>query len=131
MSWKVPEIYRAQSKGFETVKGDPFGFFVVPSCDKSRVTKAMLYIIAGDGIDGDIDWEHVSLRAVKRFGKQFKNMTPTWEEMCQVKSLFWDANDVVIQLHPAEKNYVNQHPNVLHLWRPTKETIPVPPLIAV
>jgi hypothetical protein len=47
--------------------------------------------------------------------------------MCQVKRLFWDGDDVVMQLHPREDDYVNCHPCVLHLWRPTGDAIPTPP----
>jgi len=81
----------------------------------------MMQIIASDGLG----WEHVSVKAlnVKR--------CPTWDEMCFVKDLFWDSEDVVMQLHPARSEYVNFHPNVLHLWRPTCATIPVPPSIMV
>jgi hypothetical protein len=35
------------------------------------------------------------------------------------------------QLHPAKADYVNQHPNCLHLWKPTTDTIPLPPSIMV
>jgi hypothetical protein len=46
--------------------------------------------------------------------------------MCHAKDQCWDAEDVVMQLHPAKSQYVNHHPHVLHLWRPLKETIPIP-----
>lgn len=64
-------------------------------------------VIAADG-DG---WEHVSVSipGIRR--------CPTWEEMCQVKVLFWDEDDMVIQYHPPKSSYVNNHPYVLHLWR--------------
>jgi hypothetical protein len=68
-------------------------------------------------------WEHVSVSK--------KTYTPTWDEMCYVKSLFWDEEDTVIQYHPAKSQYVNNHPYCLHLWRPTKERVPVPDPILV
>jgi hypothetical protein len=74
-----------------------------------------LYVIASDG-EG---WEHVSVSA--------RGKCPTWEQMCIVKSVFWDEEDCVIQYHPPKSEYVNLHPNCLHLWRPTLETIPRPP----
>ena len=56
-----------------------------------------------------------------------KGRIPTWEEMCKIKSLFWDEEDTVIQYHPAKTEYVNNHPNVLHLWRSIDQVIPTPP----
>ena len=72
-------------------------------------------------------WEHVSVHAYR--GGQSR--TPTWKEMCYVKRLCWDAEDVVVQFHPRESEYVNCHPNVLHLWRSQTHTIPTPPPILV
>lgn len=37
-------------------------------------------------------WEHVSARAYR--GRQSR--TPTWKEMCYVKNLCWDDEDVVM-----------------------------------
>ena len=34
------------------------------------------------------------------------------------KALFWDEDDCVIQYHPPRSEYVNNHQNCLHLWRP-------------
>lgn len=80
-----------------------------------------LVMIASDGKG----WEHVSVKV------ETAKRCPNWEEMCFVKSLFWGPEDVVMQLHPAESEYVNNHPNVLHLWRPITGTIPVPDSILV
>ena len=47
--------------------------------------------------------------------------TPTWEEMCEVKEILWDAEEEVHQIHPKESQYVHGvggMTNVLHLWRP-------------
>ena len=55
-------------------------------------------------------WDHVSV--------SLKTRTPTWEEMCHIKSLFFADEEVVMQLHPAKSAYVNYHPFCLHLWRP-------------
>ena len=78
-----------------------------------------LTIIFSDG-EG---WEHVSVSTPGR--------CPNWKEMCFVKALFWAPDDVVMQLHPAESNYVNNHPHCLHLWRPQGQTIPQPPAVLV
>lgn len=80
-----------------------------------------LALIASDG-EG---WEHVSVHAYRRSGDQSR--IPTWKEMTYVKQLCWDDEDVVMQLHPKRSEYVNCHPDVLHLWRPTAAVIPTPP----
>lgn len=64
-------------------------------------------------------WEHVSV--------SFKYRTPTWEEMCAIKDLFWDGDDCVVQYHPPEDAYVNNHPYCLHLWKPRGVPMPMPP----
>jgi hypothetical protein len=90
-----------------------------------------LAVIATDGTDPLTPeahgWEHVSVHAYRRGGAQQR--TPTWREMCAVKDLFWDGEDVVMQLHPRRSEYVNLHPCTLHLWRHAR--IPTPPPILV
>ncbi len=68
-------------------------------------------------------WEHVSVSLPLR--------CPTWEEMCKIKSLFWGPEDCVVQYHPPESAYVNNHPYCLHLWRNTTEAMPTPPTYMV
>jgi len=82
-----------------------------------------LFAIVSDGAG----WEHVSIHVLD--GKKFH--IPTWNEMCYIKDVFWDAEDVVMQLHPKKSQYVNNHPYVLHLWRPSDQIIPTPPGILV
>lgn len=80
-----------------------------------------LYIIASDGAG----WEHVSV------SRQDSATPPLWDEMCYVKDLFWDEDEVVMQLHPKKSEYVNNHPGTLHLWKPVYMEIPIPPSILV
>lgn len=75
----------------------------------------MLFVIASDGMG----WDHVSVTC------KDARRCPTWEEMCWVKDLFWDKDEVVIQYHPAEKDYINNHPYCLHLFKP-QGVFPVP-----
>jgi hypothetical protein len=84
-----------------------------------------LFVIASDGLG----WEHVSVHVYDAEREMF--FLPLWDEMCYIKDLFWDAEDVVMQLHPRKSEYVNNHAYVLHLWRPTQHTIPTPPAILV
>ena len=95
------------------------GAFIVDSCEPGW----KLALICSDGSN----WEHVSVHAFKRS----KQRTPSWKEMCFVKDICWDDEDTVIQYHPPKSEYVNNHPNCLHLWRPTNQQIPLPDSILV
>lgn len=79
------------------------------------------YIIASDGGG----WDHVSISPVKA------HKTPSWTIMCLVKDLFFNEDEAVMQLHVAKKDWVNLHENCLHLWKPQKQSIPLPPSIMV
>jgi hypothetical protein len=80
-------------------------------------------VILSSGIDSKYGWEHVSVSC--------QNRTPTWEEMCAVKDMFWEPDELVVQYHPREVDYVNHHPHCLHLWRPMRQRLPTPPTILV
>lgn len=91
-----------------------------PSCAGAfltRVQGVVLRIIASTGKG----WDHVSVSTEHR--------TPTWDEMEHVKRLFFLETEVAMQLHVTPKEHVNNHPNCLHLWRPTSKLrrIPLPP----
>lgn len=94
--------------------GSGSGAFKIPS-------KAMvpLRVIASSGME----WEHVSV--------SLQNRCPIWEEMHFVKGIFWLPDETVMQLHPAERNYINRCEFCLHLWRPIGREIPTPPIILV
>ena len=70
-------------------------------------------------------WEHVSMAPYKR------SHTPTWDEMCKLKDMFFYDDETVVQYHPKKSEYVNNLPNCLHLWRPLNEVMPTPPSIYV
>lgn len=107
--FKLPEKY--QIKKTNT--------FAIPPIIQNR----NIFAVASNGMD----WEHVSVSV--RDGN--KSRMPNWDEMCHIKAVFWDDEDVVMQLHPKKSEYVNNHPHVLHLWRPMNEVIPTPPSIMV
>lgn len=113
MSFKVPEKFRVTTGPLATSPSNGNnGLFVVTLKHGQKVK-----VIASDGLG----WEHVSVSR--------KDRTPTWDEMCQVKALFWEESDCVIQYHPAKKDYINIHNHCLHLWR--TEGIPTPPTFMV
>lgn len=95
-----------------TTADGPNGFFFIPGPER-----ATLRVQASNGGG----WEHVSVSVYR------KERTPTWAEMCFVKDLFWDKDEVVIQYHPREADYVKCHKYVLHMWRPIGQTVPTPP----
>lgn len=70
-------------------------------------------------------WDHVSVAPYKH------SYTPSWEDMCKVKDMFFRAGETVVQYHPAKDDYVNNMRNCLHLWRPQKERLPKPPTAMV
>jgi hypothetical protein len=78
-----------------------------------------LAVIASD----NLGWEHVSV--------SLKHRPPNWAEMCFVKNLFWDEEETVLQFHPAKSEYVNCHPNCLHLWKAIGPQPELPPAIMV
>jgi hypothetical protein len=140
MSFHVPEAGRDTTHpqlGTDASYGNN-GAFTLPSPEPGWT----LQLICSDGTEepGLPVWEHVSVHAYRtgaplpHFSGRTRAITmrtPTWKEMAFVKDTCWDGEDVVMQLHPKHSEYVNQHPHVLHLWRPVHETIPTPPSIFV
>ena len=89
-----------------------------------------------DGVHGDVrmggwdgsvicswgaGWEHVSV------SPYLKRIMPSWQDMCQLKNIFWKDDEAVIQVHPAKEDYVDNMPNCLHLWRCTYKEMVLPP----
>ena len=102
--FKVPEKYRLTIGDFASDKSyGNNGIFIIQVGRFKQIR-----CIASDG-EG---WEHVSVGIMEN-GKPF---TPKWNEMAIVKDIFWHAEDCVIQFHPPKSEYVNCHPNILHLW---------------
>ena len=116
MAFKVPEAYRVKHGRLASsadYNGNN-GLFIVNLKRGQRVK-----VIASDGLG----WEHVSVSRDDR--------PPLWDEMCQIKDMFWDAEDCVVQFHPPHSEYVNNHPNCLHLWRMVGVDFPMPDSIMV
>lgn len=74
-----------------------------------------LFIIASN----TFGWDHVSVSMKRRI--------PTWIEMDYIRSLFFEDNEIVMQLHPARSHHINIMEYCLHLWRPQNQEIPLPP----
>ena len=87
------------------------GVFSVPSPVDSKYMRVIAS--AGEG------WDHVSVSRTNR--------TPTWGEMEHVKRIFFEPDEVCMQLHVAEREHISFHAFCLHIWRPLDATIPLPP----
>lgn len=70
-----------------------------------------------------LGWEHLS---VSMPGK-----TPSWDQMCVMKNIFWNEDEACVEYHPKKEEYVNDHEYCLHIWKPTKVELPTPPTILV
>ena len=71
-------------------------------------------------------WEHVSIDGKKRI--------PTWDEMCQLKDMFFTEDECCVQYHPPKREYVNNIPYCLHIWKPIEQysgVLPIPPSLLV
>jgi hypothetical protein len=99
------------SDDYSSETGEQGGMFEVHSPKGT-----LLRIISSGQHEG---WEHVSVSVQHR--------VPNWGEMCFVKDLFWEEEELVIQYHPPKSMYINCHPYCLHMWRPINATIPLPP----
>lgn len=116
--FKVPNKYRVKSGPLgSTEAAGNNGAFLIPLKHGQTVQ-----VIASAGVP-EYPWEHVSVSR--------KDRCPTWDEMCQIKAIFWDEEDAVVQYHPPKSEYVNIHQFCLHLWRPTEQQLPMPPSILV
>jgi hypothetical protein len=98
------------------------GCFSIPHPDKD-LRKRLFFICIISDVCG---WDHVSITLRRRRDQQPARL-PTWDEMCWIKSLFFNKDEAAVQYHPAEADYVNMHEFTLHLFRPQEEVLPMPP----
>ena len=97
-----------------------YGYFVIP------VGPEYLNVISSGsqgGEEPECQWEHVSVSLPHR--------CPTWGEMHEIKRLFWDDHETVVQFHPKKTSYVNQHEFCLHMWKRRGVNAELPPIYAV
>ena len=88
------------------------GFFTVVSPVQKNKDFRIIASIGGG-------WDHVSV--------SLEHRCPTWMEMDFIKRIFFNSDEIVMQIHPEEKDHINVMPFCLHLWRPQNEVIPLPP----
>lgn len=112
--WNHLDQYRDVRGAMASPLGADYGRFMI-----AAPTGHTLCVVASNGAG----WEHVSV--------SLPNRCPNWPEMCFVKAAFWLPEEAVMQLHPPKSDWRSLHPFCLHLWRPTKDGIPLPPGIMV
>lgn len=97
------------------------GSFLVPYRTERSPVRHWLRIIASSGADQPADYafDHVSV--------SLSNRCPTWDEMDYVKRLFFKDDEIAYQLHMPPADNISFHPYCLHIWRPVKLPIPLPP----
>lgn len=100
---------------FGSTGDDTCGSFLLVSPVDGTVLRV---IVSADG-----GWDHVSVSR--------RNRPPNWTEMEFVKRLFFKEEETAMQLHVPAEDHINCHQNCLHLWRPQKQAIPMPPSIMV
>ena len=111
-NWTYLNSVRIRHGEFASCDEDGFnGMFRV------RTKFRRLLCLASDG-EG---WRHVSVSVPG------SHECPTWAEMCEVKDLFWNPEEPVMQLHPPKSDHINNHPGCLHLWQPKEQSMPLPP----
>jgi hypothetical protein len=107
----VKKIVKERGSGFLHYVGIDGGATDV-SIPGSRGTATVIFSWGGG-------WDHVSV--------SYPSRCPTWDEMCYIKNVFFEEDECVIQYHPPKGDYVNMHPYCLHMWKPQKQVIPLPP----
>lgn len=68
-------------------------------------------------------WEHLSVSTPIK--------TPSWEQMCKMKDIFWNEDEVCFQFHPKKEDYVNNMKYCLHIWKPINVEISTPPSVMI
>lgn len=111
--YRVPVPSAIRPKDMPLLGNDKNGAFMFES------DGVQLRVIASSGGG----WDHVSVHA---FSKGTPHI-PTYNEMCWVKRRFFKASETAMQLHVAERDHISNHDYTLHLWRPHKGVIPLPP----
>ncbi len=115
------EAYRLRYGEYGSQPGQLFGCFYIPF--KSVELKVIICDAGVDPNDPNYGWDHVSV--------SLHNRCPNWVEMCFVKDLFWNDDEVVLQFHPNKTSYVNIMPFCLHLWRQVGPNHELPPAVCV
>ncbi len=111
------EEYRIKIYPFDG--GDSFnGAFSLKLPGNSREDYFLRVIASNQG-----GWDHISV--------SYRERLPEYNEMHMVKKMFFEDEEAAFQLFQARAEHVSMHPNCLnacmHLWRPNREELLLPP----
>lgn len=79
-------------------------------------------VIASD----DLGWKHVSVSLADK-----PTTVPNYRTMQEVRRLFYEDSQWVVQFSPPVSEHINNHPGCLHWWMPLDQRMPTPPSIMV
>ncbi len=110
------ELCRVRGRGYPT-RGAEGAF-------QLNCAGVWLRVVVSNGMEeGAEGWDHVSVSTADR--------CPTWEEMKLVKGWFFLPEEWVVQYHPADADYIDNHPYCLHMWHNIRTEFIKPPSIMV
>lgn len=122
--WSDIECYRWQDSPLApSPAGATYGAFRI------KRHKQIINIIASDG--QETGWEHVSVSVHEGAHRTIIDAMPGWRLMCEIKSMFWEDDECVVQFHPTASEYVNNHNTCLHLFKMVGGEFPQPPSVLV
>jgi len=128
---KLSELNAYRSRQMESKVGlhqfdghdDMCGCFLIKTSSHPKPLRVIVSRFQPPETPKNPAWNHVSV--------SLPNRCPTWTEMSFVKELFFEPNEVAMQLHVAEEDHVSNHDYCLHIWQPVGQVIPTPPSIMV
>lgn len=115
----LDEIRSSRKVIVKETADDWFDGFIDLSVSKRR---AIAVFVASWGLG----WDHVSI--------SFRDRRPTWDEMCEVKDIFFKEDEACVKYHPAKAycvNILNIRTYCFHICRPQEIEILKPPIYMV
>lgn len=102
--------YRFDLLGLGYLGNDKNGWFKIPLDPNYSGERGFYKVIASSGSG----WDHVSISLVDNDNYMIER-TLRWEEMEMIKRMFFLDNESVVEFHPNEEEYIDEHSYVLHL----------------
>lgn len=96
-----------------------------------KTEKAMRIAMCVSDDGKETGWEHVSIHInnciLTKNGIENISEVPNYKDILIIKNIFWKENETVFHYFPSKELHINIHPYTLHLWKPKKTKIPMPP----
>lgn len=113
------EAYRCVDGKFATPVGATYGAFAIPHTEHKQ-DRFLCAVDDGTGPEQQ-QWEHVSVRLVSIVEAEQKTAVcrpPSIIEVDEMKRMFWDDDEAVVQIHQGEIEQDDNKAVVAHLWKP-------------